>query len=144
MDEHVAEGYVVCDCGAWVLKVVARRTGGKCADCHKPSPTLKTLEIVGRGTTTKIRTGRHSKPRKRAKTPESKARSKLSEQAASTARRRLAAIFPEMYEMLLAEERATRGLEPWPLEIAVRNKGAAEVERAYALALAGFDKIGET
>lgn len=144
MSQHVAEGYSVCDCGAWVLTAVARRTGGKCADCHKPSAKIRTLEIVGRGATTKIRTGRHAQGRKRVKTGASKARSKLNEQSANAARKRLAAIFPEMYEMLLAEERASRGLDPWPLEIAIRHRGDATAETAFAAVAAELAKIGAT
>lgn len=33
--------------------------------------------------------------------------------------RRLRAIFPDLYDILLAEERAAAGLDPWPLGTAL-------------------------
>jgi hypothetical protein len=42
----------------------------------------------------------------------------LAEAARVAAKQRLKEIFPELYQTLLAEERAKRGLEPWPIETA--------------------------
>lgn len=129
-------GYTLSDCGhGLIVDEVARRTGGLCGDCHVAAgaPRVRTLEVVGRGVRYQVPIRRNEpKKRKREMTPERRARKKLTEKAATNARKRLAAAMPELYEMFLADERASLGLEPWPLEIALRNKGDAEVELAFA------------
>lgn len=69
---------------------------------------------------------------------------RLGAKAKRAARKRLAAMFPDVYDMLLAEERGLLGLEPWPAEIALRSGGDPIVELGFAEMLTELDARGVT
>lgn len=101
-----------------------------------------TLELVGRGLRVRVPIrNRNRKHRKKDLTPEQVRRKKQAEKAKAAARRRLAAMFPDLYDVLLAEERGDRGLEPWTTDMAVRGRDAT-VELGFAEALAELDQRG--
>lgn len=108
----VVVGYVTCaTCpDAWVAKDYASSHGGQCPECFVAGgrKIRRHLEVVGRGTTVKIST---AKPRKKVRTTP---KNKQLEKAKDRARKRLAATFPDFYQILLAEERAAIGLPPYP------------------------------
>lgn len=75
------------------------------------------MEVVGRGYRIRVprrKPTRRIKPRARDRHHSDVNRAKL------RAAKRLRAIFPDLYDALLAEERAAAGLDPWPLDMAVR------------------------
>lgn len=65
----------------------------------------------------KMPTGGKKKPKRNKGNKE---RQKASEKARLRAMQRLRAVFPDLYDIFLAEERARAGLEPWPLEKAIK------------------------
>ncbi len=72
-----------------------------------------------------------SKPtRKRPGRP----KSKDAEKARRNARARLAAMFPDLYDIVLAEERSRLGLKPWTVDLAIRAKEDPDGELALGFA----------
>ena len=119
-------GYSVCaTCNQATLTEIARVTGGRCADCFRTDTRpLKLIEVMVSGERMKVRT---TTERKR-KTNRGRKETKLAVVAAKRrALRRLRAAFPDFYDMLLAEERARAGLDPYPLG-AVLQQGAGAPE----------------
>jgi hypothetical protein len=119
------EGYVTCaTCGdAWVLREVASRTGGVCSKCWREGRRTASLPIVADATTLSVDV---RKPRRRRRGTRGSIDTRhRSEHARRRAKTRLAQLYPEVYEQLLAEERAALGMEPWPIEIAARHHGDA-------------------
>lgn len=119
MSRHTVEGYVICvRCqDALVIEPVANRTGGICTTCLKErgSP-LKQIEVEARGARFPIPLGPPKRPgRKKVQSAEAKAREKIVDKCKLRAMRRLRAVFPDLYDILLAEERQAAGLDPWPL-----------------------------
>jgi hypothetical protein len=116
---HVIEGYALCvRCqDSLVLEPIAKRTGGLCTGCfeERGSP-LRRLDIQDRGARFSVDLNPDRRPnRKRVKSPESKTRERAVDKCKLKALRRLRAVFPDLYDIFLAEERAAIGLDPWPL-----------------------------
>lgn len=114
------QGYVTCLlCPELVVREVAARTGGICSGCFKGGrgPNMRRLEVVGRGYRIRVptRRPRPTKIRTRDAHHNDVVKAKL------RANKRLRAIFPDLYDTLLAEERAAAGLDPWPMDMAVRH-----------------------
>jgi hypothetical protein len=63
---------------------------------------------------------------RRKASPERRARDRAQENAKSAALRRLRALHPGDYAAILAEERAKRDLEPWPLTVALQGSPPEE------------------
>jgi len=120
---HEVQGYVLCArCrDSLVIEPVANRTGGICTTClaERGSP-LKEIEVEARGARFQIPLGRPKRAPRR-KSPEAKARERVVDKCKERAMKRLRAIFPDLYDILLAEERAAVGLDPWPLGSALRH-----------------------
>lgn len=112
-------GYVICRlCPEPVIREVAARTGGLCSTCFAGGrgPNMRRIEVVGRGYRIRV-------PLRKPQRTRIKVRDQHHHQAAKAkhrAHKRLKAIFPDLYDTLVAEERAAAGLEPWPTEAAVR------------------------
>lgn len=100
----------------WVTHEYARHHRGQCAKCFVDSgrELRRGLEVVARGATVRMPAKRHTKSKVKVK-------NKANEKAKHLARKRLAAIFPDLYQILLAEERAALGLEPYPGDWDVRR-----------------------
>lgn len=131
MDTPIVEGYVICDRGhppRWVRDEVARITGGRCAECAaaRLRQRIATIELVGQGRRLQVpeRAEPRGRRRKKKLTAARLARKELAAKARHQARMRLSELLPDLYDALLAEERATLGLEPWPVQIAVRASSA--------------------
>lgn len=122
---HDVVGYALCvGCGDdLVLDIVARRTGGLCTTCFdRRGGALRHIEIEARGARIPIRLGPPARTRIRSRAShDSKTREKIVDKCRDRARKRLQAIFPDLYDILLADERAQAGLDPWPLAMAVRS-----------------------
>lgn len=120
------EGYVDCHrCGAWVVREAARRTGGLCASCiDAVRDQIGTMEIVIGGKLVKVRT---HEPRGGSKGDPNTA--KAAAKAREKARKRLSRLFPAVFEVLVADERARAGIEPWPIEQMTWPMDADELDR---------------
>ncbi len=135
----------MCACGVWVRDEVAVRTGGECASCFQihGSKKVTTIELVGRGMVIEIPRYRNRKRKSRPPTEQAANKKRLSDKAKRAARKRLAAMFPDVYDMLLAEERGLLGLEPWPTEIALRG-GDPNIELGFAEMMTELESRGVT
>lgn len=116
-------GYRSCAnewCGELVLLEVARRTGGHCSQCFTQvhAHVLTEIEVRHRGTRTMMQTRSKSQPKKNKG---SRHTDRLVEHARRRAMKRLKTVFPDLYDIFLAEERARVGLDPWPVDMAVRE-----------------------
>jgi hypothetical protein len=132
MEIHEVVGYDTCTlCPNLVLKEVARHTGGICSECFAggAGPDMRHIEVVGRGY--KIRVP----PRKTRRTTHARdVNHHAVEKAKGRALKRLKAIFPDLYDTLLAEERARAGLNPWPTYAAVRHSGDPDCSKTIEFA----------
>ena len=127
-------GYRTCDnehCGTLILEQIAARTGGFCLDCFsgRLGDTFAGVEVQIRSQRMKI------PPTRKPRTSTGKGNRwthKQGEKARTRARRRLCLMFPELYELLLAEERARAGLEPFPADRLTESAGDASGTLAFA------------
>lgn len=147
---HVVEGYVLCEgCqDRWVPEIVARRSENRCPDCIVPRETNErhVIELVGLGTRVNLPTGKSKPRRRRTKTQSERQRERLNDKARERARKRLAQAFPDYYSILLAEERAALGLDPWPLETAVQAGADVDgsISEGFARMTAELERLGES
>jgi hypothetical protein len=126
-------GHTMCPCGAPVLNEVSYKTGGRCADCFRKS-SGKLLDaamvivdgrerIVLRSDRSRRKPGvaaqRARARRRKRQDPDDKAHRQLVAACAERARRRLQRLFPELWEVLLADERAKAGLNAWTIDRAL-------------------------
>jgi hypothetical protein len=120
-------GYRSCRnqwCGELVLVEIARRTGDLCTSCFQThlGEQLTAVEVVSRAQRmTMTVTKRARSEISRAKGDKSTKR--LTEHARLRALKRLRGVFPDLYDVFYAEERARVGLEPWTIDMTV---GASE------------------
>lgn len=123
---HVVEGYVLCprphDEPKLVREDVAWCTGGLCLEHFhaEGSKRIERIELVRRGQ--RLSVPARVKPVKRKRhRPERNARKNLNAKARERARKRVADLFPELYVILLAEEREALGLPALPVQVAVQG-----------------------
>lgn len=123
----------------WVAREYASHHRGQCPQCFVDSgrQLRRGLEVVARG-------AKLTMPSKRRHKTKVKVKNKANEKAKERARKRLAAIFPDLYQILLAEERAELGLEPYPGDWDVRRglDPSGEQTEAFAALYHHLDKIG--
>lgn len=127
-------GYEVCStCGNAVLTEVAWKTDGRCAECFRVEfnrildeilvMTSDRQELRVRVRRTKRHpselAGRRRAKKTAKKRPDVRARARLSVNAQQRAKARLARLFPEIYEVMLADERSKLGLDAWTIERAL-------------------------
>lgn len=122
-------GYVLCTrCDEPVLKEIAYKTGGLCGE-HFRQDANAVIDaamvvvdgrerIVLRSKRSPAELARRARARKRAKAKPDPDRS-TGAHCSDRARRRLARIFPELFEVLLADERAKAGLSAWTIDRAL-------------------------
>lgn len=120
MDEPIApgvalEGYVVCadGCGRQVLEHVAHLTGGQAWHCFEAGTLvrLRTIEVEHRRRLATVVIPQA--PRSPRKASKGRQRHKhLSEHAKRVAQRRLVAIYRDVYDVLVDDERVKRKLLP--------------------------------
>jgi len=130
------EGYRSCRnewCGRLVLKEVAERTQGLCTDCFRThlGDQMAEVEVVARGGRLSVKsTGQ----RRNQSSKGDRATKKRVEQAKRRALRRLRAVFPELFDVFYAEERARVGLEPWPIETVVQKRAPIDAQQTMDFA----------
>jgi hypothetical protein len=145
--KEVVAGYVLCPRATHtepklVKDYVAQRTGGICSECFAVEvgrDRIRRIELVRQGQRLVVPArAKPSKKRYRYR-PERNRRKALNSKARERARKRVADMVPELYDAVLAEERAKLGLEPWPVEIAIRgtdpNATIESLARAAGIAL---------
>lgn len=132
-------GYTTCSrpgCEHVVLAEVAYATAGLCTPCWDDASVDRrhVVDVMIEGRTAKMT----AKPTKRAHNRKREikrrgnaayqARKALAKLAKGRAARRLAALHPAEYLVLLADERSRAGLEPWPAAMAVAFRDACREE----------------
>lgn len=139
-------GYRTCLnewCADLVLEEVAQRTRGFCTGCYRKliAPSLSEIEVRNRGrrmtTPVRLKTNRATNKGDRETQREA---AKANERA----RKRLSMIFPELYDVLRAEERSRVGLDPWPVEAVVKAPEGPTADESidFARVLAALDDAG--
>lgn len=127
----------------WVPSAFWTQTGGLCEVCFVDANRvpLRKLEIVARSGVVAMPLTRKQKRYKSRKTK----RERDAERAKLAAMRRLAAIFPDFFQILLAEERSDRGLSPRPKNAAPLgwDDPTGEQTRAFLAAYHDDESIGE-
>ena len=130
-------GYRTCRndwCSELFLAEIAQKTSGFCVKCWRDEFGGDLTEIEVRNMGRRIQVGAtHNKQRVDGKG--NRARQRQVERAKFRALKRLRALFPEIYDIFVAEERARVGLDPWPVETAIRGGDAestVEFARVYA------------
>lgn len=125
-------GYRICaspECDRLVLDHVAVRTGGFCPDCcaRGVAEAAKTVFVALEGGRYPVKSTRPArtalnrrKEAKRKADPRRREAQRQQDKAKRAAMRRLRAFCPELYDMLLADERTKRGLDPFPVATADR------------------------
>jgi hypothetical protein len=122
-------GFTTClHCGIAVIEETAWKSGGLCPKCFRAEMELRTQPIevthrkaritttLGHSPSERARRARKNrrKHERRIHDPELRARRRKVARAKERALRRLRMLYPEAYDLLLAEERARDGLDPWP------------------------------
>lgn len=111
-------GYRTCKCGEKVLEIVAWQTGGVCMECFVAGETVRMaeVEIAVRGGKTLLKLDRRRNHGKSKGRPETR---RKVEHARTRAMRRLRHLYPDVFDVLYAEERHKVGLPP----VANREEG---------------------
>lgn len=130
-----------CDSGL-VLLEVAQRTKGLCTDCFRGElgRSLAEIEVRNQGRTQRMRMPKAKQAAEKG--------NRWTHMAATKARkradRRLRLLFQDLYDVLLAEERARLGLDPFPLETAVHEPTGGDPSEtiAFARVYAALDQHG--
>lgn len=130
------EGYRACRnqwCGELVIVEVARRTTGLCGDCFRShlGEQMAAVEAISRGERMRIKVGKRATANRAKGDLDTK---RKTEHAKKRALKRLRAVFPDMYDIFYAEERARVGLEPWTLEAALKSGPDPDGEQTMAFA----------
>lgn len=118
------EGYRSCRnqwCGALVLVEIARRTDSLCATCYQShlGEQLTQVEVVSKAQRMTMTVTKSGAPSKTHRRKGDKSTKRLTEHARVRALKRLRSVFPDLYDVFYAEERARVGLEPWTIDVAV-------------------------
>lgn len=123
MNDPVVFGYEACRrCHRPVLAELARKTSGHCGDCYRDFFRDGAGDVVVRAGAEAVAvratyaTTTNSERRRRRRKGNDSARDRDATKANQRARARLARLFPEIFEMLKAEERERLGLEAWTLD----------------------------
>lgn len=146
------EGYRQCgnsSCGNMVLDFTAWQTGGVCFDCfvNGDLARFREVEIVQRATRHTIDAGGANAPKHRRTDRKSKRRSQTgrpvqADLARMRALRRMRHLFPDVFDILYAEERWKAGLQPKPHPERDHLKRAVETYTAFAAYHAASDRSG--
>lgn len=99
-----------CDCGETILSSLGYQTGRRCVQCWKDRHPLATLEVVNESIRRSAKAMIRHHRKKGAVIPTGP--DIPSRKARDAARKRLSVLFPDLYAMVLDEERAKRGLAP--------------------------------
>lgn len=137
-------GYRSCrneHCGALVLVEITQRTRGLCTDCFRDDLGRSLAEIEvrvqGRNMTMKM-------PRTRRKADKGNGWTHMmANRARARADKRLRRLFRDLYDVLVAEERARLGLDPFPIETIINEpSGDPSQSIEFARVYAALDEHG--
>lgn len=126
-------------CDEMMLAEIAERTSGLCVKCWRERNGQRISEIEIRNMGRRVELGAH--PRDRTNGKGNRGRQRQVERAKRRARKRLAMMFPELYDIFLAEERARVGLDPWPADAAL-TEGDARSTLDFAAVYHALDEHG--
>lgn len=122
-------GYGICRlCQSAELDIVLWKTNGLCAACFRDGANRLFSEVIAHHASgERVRLSLVSEKRSPGERRRRRFRSKRERtdherkvrRAEAAALRRLKHLYPDVYEVLVADERSERGLEPWTVERAV-------------------------
>lgn len=141
VDELVPKGYVACaGCGEWLLEGTRLASNGRCDDCMKAQAktideAIMVFEVQGRTFEDHphVRAPRRPVPIEKRYPKTDNIR--RADRAKRRAIRKLTRIYQPQFELLLAAERATEGLDPkvkveTPRSMMIRDALLADIEEA--------------
>jgi hypothetical protein len=138
-------GYRSCrneHCGTLFIAEIAQRTGGLCVDCFRGhlGRSLAEIEVRSQGRNMMMRMPRG----KRAAEKGNRATHMAATKARSRADKRLRNLFRDLYDVILAEERARLGLDAFPLETVIHEPAGGDPSEsiAFAAVYAALDQHG--
>lgn len=97
-----------CDCGTLILASLGNQTHRRCLQCWKDRHPLATLEIVNAS----VRRSAKAMVRHHRRSGSTRDKPVVARKARTNARKRLSTLFPDLYAMLLDEERVKLGMAP--------------------------------
>lgn len=141
-------GYVSCKlCQAFVLEHVAYQTRGVCFDCFLANEMTEfnEIEIRMRSTAHKLRLRPANTPPERRQSSKSRKKSPnervtATDLARLRACRRMAALFPDVFAVLYAEERWKAGIAPKPSRVKDLLANAVETFVAFSAYYQALDR----
>ena len=130
------EGYRSCRnewCGQLVLVEIAQRTQGLCTPCFRGhlGQQMAEVEVVSRGDRVHVRTSGRRKDQTDKGDQQTK---RLTEKARLRALKRLRGVFPDLYDVFYAEERARVGLDPWTIDSIIQEPSAMDAQQTMDFA----------
>jgi hypothetical protein len=132
------EGYRSCRnqwCESIVLVEVAERTAGLCTPCYRThlGAQVAAVEVVNRGERLNVVVSRRKRGGPRVGKGDRDTHRKA-DKAKIRAMRRLKGLFPDLYDVLYAEERARVGLDPWTVDSVINQPAEMSAEQTLAFA----------
>lgn len=128
------EGYRKCaKCGQPVLDYVAWQTGGVCFDpcfVNGDLARFREVELIQRATVVKVKRPPSTSKKKNHAKPHAKS-DYISHLARERALRRLPYLFPDVFALLLTEERHKAGMGPKPTRVKDALKTAVDDYAAF-------------
>lgn len=141
-------GYRACRnewCTNIELVEVTYRTNGLCFDCFRGDlgSQIAEVEVRNNARVMSMKAATHNSRRSANTSKGNRATKAAAMKAAKAADRRLRALFPELYEVLRAEERARFGLEPFPVDNILREaEGDVSETISFARVYDALDEQG--
>jgi hypothetical protein len=130
-------GYRSCRnqwCESLILLEVAERTRGLCVPCWRThlGAQVAHVEVVSRGERLKVSVNKRRRGPRTGKGDRDTHRK--ADKAKVRAMRRLRAVFPDLYDVFYAEERARVGLDPWTVDSVINEPPEMRAEQTLAFA----------
>jgi len=125
-------GYTACrECGTPVIDAIAFKTSNRCPTHHREwvARRIEAIELRGKGLRVPIPVDKPStiydrkrnaaKNKARREDPVKRRKEHLRERAKQAAYRRLRSLFPDVFDVLVAQERERLGLPAWSIDMAL-------------------------
>jgi hypothetical protein len=131
------EGYRACRnqwCSNIVLLEITERTGGLCTECWRThlGQQAAEVEVVSKGSRVKVKLAKGRMGDRNNKGNRDTHRK--ADRAKLRAMRRLRSLFPDLYDMFYAEERARAGLDAWTVDTVIQKQSALDAKQTLDFA----------
>ena len=130
------EGYRACRnqwCPNIALVEITERTRGLCTDCWRThlGQQAAEVEVVSKGSRVKVKL---KGPGDGERSKGNRDTHRKADRAKLRAMRRLRSLFPDLYDMFYAEERARAGLDAWTVDTVVQEQSPMDAQQTLDFA----------